>query len=301
MARERPGPAARRRDLVRVGAPACAPGRCAPFLSALGIAIGIAAMIAVVGISASSRAELDRQLAALGTNLLTVGAGRHDVRRGRRRCPTEAVAMIGRIGPVHPVAATGTVADAQGLPHRPDPGGADRRHRGAGGAHRTCSSTVGATVASGTWLNAATARYPAVVLGSAAAERLGIGDGRADHRCCLGGQWFTVVGILDPVPLAPELDSAALVGWPAAARRTWASTGTRRPSTRDRRTRRSRRCGRVLAATANPRAPERGQGVPAVGRAGRPAGHRTRRSPGCCSGSARWRCWSAASAWPTRW
>ena len=53
----------------------CGPGRLRAFLSALGIAIGIAAMIAVVGISSSSRAELDRQLDALGTNLLTVAPG----------------------------------------------------------------------------------------------------------------------------------------------------------------------------------------------------------------------------------
>jgi putative ABC transport system permease protein len=71
--------------------------------------------------------------------------------------------------------------------------------------------TVGATIASGTWLNAATARYPAVVLGATAAKRLGTGP-----AVYLGGRWFRVVGVLDPVPLAPELDSAALVGWPAA-------------------------------------------------------------------------------------
>lgn len=44
-------------------------------LSAAGIAIGIAAMVAVLGISASSRAALLRQLDRLGTNLLTVSPG----------------------------------------------------------------------------------------------------------------------------------------------------------------------------------------------------------------------------------
>jgi putative ABC transport system permease protein len=100
-------------------------------------------------------------------------------------------------------------------------------------AHLDLPRTVGATLANGTWLNAATARYPAVVRGSATARRLGISVGRvrgapaprsrpsdgaagADVQVHLGGKWFTVIGILDPVPLAPELDSAALVGWPAA-------------------------------------------------------------------------------------
>ena len=45
------------------------------FLSALGIAIGIAAMIAVVGVSTSSRAQLTAQLESLGTNMLTVTPG----------------------------------------------------------------------------------------------------------------------------------------------------------------------------------------------------------------------------------
>jgi putative ABC transport system permease protein len=78
--------------------------------------------------------------------------------------------------------------------------------------------TVAARVARGTSLNEATAGYPAVVLGSKAAERLGIGAVRPDTQIWLGGQWFTVIGILKPAPLAPELDLGALIGWPAAQR-----------------------------------------------------------------------------------
>jgi putative ABC transport system permease protein len=77
-------------------------------------------------------------------------------------------------------------------------------------------ATVGATVADGAWLNAATAGYPAVVLGATAARWLGIGAAGTDTQIWLGGKWFTVVGILDPVELAPELDTAGLIGWPAA-------------------------------------------------------------------------------------
>jgi putative ABC transport system permease protein len=78
--------------------------------------------------------------------------------------------------------------------------------------------TVGASVRSGTWLNTATARYPAVVLGATAADQLGIGAPSRDIQIWLGGRWFTVIGILNPVPLAPELDLGALIGWPAARR-----------------------------------------------------------------------------------
>jgi putative ABC transport system permease protein len=76
--------------------------------------------------------------------------------------------------------------------------------------------TVGATVASGAFLNEATATYPTVVLGATAAERLGVGSAGVAQQVYLGGRWFTVVGVLHQVPLAPELDSAALIGWPVA-------------------------------------------------------------------------------------
>jgi putative ABC transport system permease protein len=78
--------------------------------------------------------------------------------------------------------------------------------------------TVGATVASGTFLNEATAQYPAVVLGAKTAERLGVGAVNADMQIWLGGRWFTIIGTLDPVPLAPELDLGALIGWQAGQR-----------------------------------------------------------------------------------
>jgi len=68
----------------------------------------------------------------------------------------------------------------------------------------------------GRFLNAATSRFPAVVLGSDAASALGLDQ--AGTQAWLGRQWFTVVGIMQPVPLAPELDRAALIGFAQAAR-----------------------------------------------------------------------------------
>jgi putative ABC transport system permease protein len=185
-------------------------------LSALGIAIGIAAMVAVVGISTSSRAELNRLLDALGTNLLTVGPG-STLFGDAATLPDEAVAMVGRIGPVESVSATGKIAAAK--VYRSDVIPEAQSGGIATLAARTdLPDVVGATVASGTWLNDATAQYPAVVLGAKAAERLGIGAARPDMQIWLGGQWATVVGTLNPAPLAPELDLAALVGWQAGQR-----------------------------------------------------------------------------------
>ncbi|MEV0645458.1 ABC transporter permease [Phytomonospora sp. NPDC050363] len=200
-------------DVLRVGSAGLRTRPLRVFLSALGIAIGIAAMIAVVGISSSSRAELDRRLDALGTNLLTVAPG--DTMFGSEATlPAESVEMIARIGPVTDVAAVGKVADAAVYRN-------DRIPEGQTGGMSVKAATlelldtVGATVDEGRWLNAATERYPAVVLGSEAAQRIGVA--KAGAQVWLGGLWFTVAGILDPVPLVPELDSTALIGWTAAA------------------------------------------------------------------------------------
>jgi putative ABC transport system permease protein len=197
-------------DLLRVGLSGLRARPLRAVLSALGIAIGIAAMTAVVGISSSSRADLDRALAALGTNLLTVGPGR-TMFGDEATLPDESVAMIERISPVRAAAATGTVPDlAAYRTDRIPP--AQTGGISVMAAQLDLLPTVGAEVASGTWLNAATSRYPAVVLGAVAARRLG-----SVPSVHLGGRWFTVTGVLAPVPLAPELDSAVLVGWPAAA------------------------------------------------------------------------------------
>ncbi|MCW6005563.1 ABC transporter permease [Micromonospora sp. CPCC 205371] len=198
-------------DIVLLGAAGLRSRPLRVFLSALGIAIGIAAMLAVVGISTSSRAELDRTLARLGTNLLTVAPG-ETFSGGSVALPEESISMIGRIAPVETVSATATLKVSVYRNDRVPRGQTSSLEVMA--AHADLPSTVGATIHSGSWLNAATATYPGVVLGDTAARRLdlpGIGV-----RVWLGGQWYTVVGVLDPVPLAPELDSAALVGWASA-------------------------------------------------------------------------------------
>lgn len=184
-------------------------------LSALGIAVGIAAMVAVVGISASSRAEIEQQLRALGTNLLTVEPGQ-TLRRGETAIlPAESVDMVARIGPVTSVSAVGAVDDA--FVYRNDQID-DAKTNGivTMAARPDLLETISGEVASGRWLDDALAAYPTVVLGATTAERLGVSQTDGSVAVWLGKQWFTVVGILAPAPLAPELDAAALVGWPIA-------------------------------------------------------------------------------------
>ena len=204
------------RDVLRLGKYGLSSRPLRVVLAALGIAIGIAAMVAVVGVSTSSRAQLDRLLDSLGTNLLTAAPGR-TLFGENATLPDESVVMIRRIGTVESVTAIGQLPGAKvyrtdRIP-TPESGGI-----GTYAVRTDLLATLGGTVASGTWLNSATARYPAVVLGSRAAQRLGIGAADGDVQIWLGGQWFTVIGVLDPVPLAPDLDQGALIGWQAGQR-----------------------------------------------------------------------------------
>jgi len=238
-------------DAARVGAVGLRTRPLRAALSALGIAIGIAAMICVVGVASSSRASLDRQLAALGTNLLRVSPGQ-TLLGGQAHLPAAAVPMIGRIPAVTSVTATAALPNAH--VYRSDLIPSYETGLLVVLAARTdLPATVGAHLASGAWLNPATARFPAVVLGAAAANRLGVPRATPAAQVWLGGHWFTVTGILRPVPLAPELDNAALVGWPAA---TAYLRFDGHPTTIYTRTRDDAvTAAAVLAATANPQNP----------------------------------------------
>jgi putative ABC transport system permease protein len=184
-------------------------------LSALGIAIGVAAIVAVLGLSASSQAGLLSEIDRLGTNLLTVTNGQSFF-GADAELPKSAPAMISRVGPVEEVEYTGST-DAK--PYRsqliPDvnTNGLQVQAASAG-----LLRTVGTSVVAGRYLNAATAREPVVVLGATAAKRLGIDRVYPGERIWIDSQWFYVVGILAPAELAPEIDTSALVGFAAAAK-----------------------------------------------------------------------------------
>jgi putative ABC transport system permease protein len=200
-------------DVLRVGSLGLRARRLRAALAALGIGIGIAAIVGVLGVSASSEADLLSQLGQLG-NLLTVGSGQTfagDV----QPLPASAVGMVRRIPPVRAVSAVGllpgaTVRRTAAIPAT-DNGGLT-----IVAADPTLPATVGAGLLSGTFLNAANNRYPAVVLGSDAARSLGIAHAGVGVQVYLAGHYFTVVGILAPVSIAPELDDTALIGFPVA-------------------------------------------------------------------------------------
>jgi putative ABC transport system permease protein len=187
-------------------------------LSALGIAIGVAAIVAVLGLAASSAAGLNDEIQALGTNLLTVTNGQ-DFSGNTAELPVAAPGMIARLPGVTAVQETGTVSGVSAYKSNYIPQ-IETNALTVAASSLGLPAVVGTSVAQGSYLNAATAREPVAVLGAEAAQLMGIDRIRPGERIWVGspGQWFYVTGILNPVPAAyaPEINSAVLVGFAAA-------------------------------------------------------------------------------------
>ena len=238
-------------DMARVASVGLRTRRLRASLSALGIAIGVAAIVAVLGLSASSQAGLLAEIDRLGTNLLTVTNGQTLFGK-TAELSTTAPAMIARIAPVTQVESTGTVtANAYRSPYIP---AIHTNALSVRAASLGLPAAVGTTVAQGGWLNAATAKQPVAVLGAAAAQRLGIDRVFPGERIWVGGRWFYVAGILKPAVLTPEIDSSIMIGFPAAQHYL---SFDGHPSTIYVRARTDQvnAVQGVLAATANPDAP----------------------------------------------
>ncbi|GIJ72510.1 ABC transporter permease [Virgisporangium ochraceum] len=192
-------------------------------LSALGIAIGTAAIVAVLGLSSSSQAGLLAEIARLGPNLLTVEPGT-SLAGGDVHLPVEAPARITHLDHVESVAHTALLKD-DGVYRNPLIPAANTGGLQVRAASLDLPAVLRTGVARGVWLNEGTAREPVVVLGASAAAHLGIDRVHPDLRVWLGGQWFTVAGILEPSPLEPAVANSALVGYPAAQRYLGYGTG----------------------------------------------------------------------------
>src|SRR5664279_4362638 len=195
-------------ELLRAGLGSLGQRPVRTALSALGVTIGIAAMVAVLGLSESSRADLQTQISNLGTNLLTVQAG-SGFGAGNGTLPTDTSTAISRIGPIQSVSSVVTLSNAVLRNSEVNPqatGGLQ-----AAAVDLSLLDTLNSSVAKGEWLNKATADFPVVVLGSVAAQRLGITDVGSGQQILIGKTKFTVVGILKPFPLAADLDRSALI------------------------------------------------------------------------------------------
>jgi putative ABC transport system permease protein len=201
------------RDVARVSSIGIRTRKLRATLSALGIAIGVAAIVGVLGLSSSSQAGLLAEIDALGTNLLTITTGQN-VSGQAVALPKEAPARIGRIAGVTDVQATGSIdIPVYRNPFIPD---VNTNSLALRAATTDLPGSLGTSIAHGTFLNRATATQPVVVLGATAARRLGLDSLHPGTQIWIDNQWFSVAGILEPATLAPEIDSAVLVGFPAA-------------------------------------------------------------------------------------
>jgi putative ABC transport system permease protein len=203
-------------DLARLASVGLRTRKLRAGLSALGIAIGVAAIVAVLGLSQSSSAGLLAEIARLGTNLLTVENGQN-LGGGTAELPKAAPGMIGRLPGVTAVQDTGTISNAD-VYRSPLIPAINTNGLNIDAATLGLPRAVGTSVARGRYLNAATAREPVAVLGAGAAQLLGIDRIWPGERIWLSNQWFYVVGILRPATLTPIIDASVLVGYPAAGK-----------------------------------------------------------------------------------
>lgn len=241
-------------DLLRLGVQGLRAHPLRATLSALGIAIGIAAMISVIGISMSSEAKVQEKLAALGTNQLTVQAGK-SITGEQAKLPVDAPERLRRIDGVTDVGWFAQMTDL--FVYRNgfiEPGATSGLTVAA--ADESLPRATSATLAHGVWLNRASSQFPTTVLGATAAKRLGVVD--AGATVTINGESYTVTGILASTPLAPELDTMAFVG-EAYAKATLGFDGS--PTTIYERSTEERvgAIRELIPATVNPQAPNEAQ------------------------------------------
>ncbi|MGH1488855.1 MAG: ABC transporter permease [Acidimicrobiales bacterium] len=203
----------RLRDVLGTGTVGIRTRKIRAAFTAVGIAIGIASMVAVMGISSSSKADLLAALDELGTNLLQVQPGQ-DFFGEAATMSADAPAMVRRIGPVQQATALSKIkAEAK----RNDKiEGSAQNGVEVYGSEANLLSTLGAKLRTGRSHDDASVTLPTVVLGSVAADRLGIISLENAPRIFIGGKWFSVIGIYEPLPLNPDIDRAALIGLDAA-------------------------------------------------------------------------------------
>ncbi|HMR13496.1 MAG TPA: ABC transporter permease [Arachnia sp.] len=178
-------------------------------LAALGIALGIASLVALTGAAASNRAQLLAELDAMGADLAVVtpatGPDREPV-----PLPQTAPAGIARQDGVDRVGVFETPPDGLRVYRTDLVPETETNGIAVAVARPDALAAVDAGVASGRWFDDATRGLPVAVLGATAAERLGLD--RAGDRVLIGGRWYGVLGILETAGLAADLDASAILG-----------------------------------------------------------------------------------------
>ncbi|MEV4316895.1 ABC transporter permease [Actinocrispum sp. NPDC049592] len=203
-------------DVVRLGLLGVSTRKLRATLSALGISIGIATMIVVTAIPASSQSALLEQLSALGTNMLRAEPVPQQQDQ-TIKLPESTLGSVSRVGPVTTAAMVANTHTVVRRSDRTDP--ADNSGLTVLASSTGLLDAINGKVQAGKYLDDSSSNLPTAVLGYVAASRLGINKlvpGQQAPLVYIGNTWFAVIGILDPMPLAPDVERAVMVGWGAA-------------------------------------------------------------------------------------
>lgn len=179
------------------------------FLAAIGIAVGVAALVALTGISDSNRAALMEELDSMGANLLVVQPANGPDGKPVP-LPASAVDAIRRQDGVEAVGGLKKIPDSVHAYRTDVVAQGETNGLGVMAATPSLYNALGASMESGSWFDEASRALPTVVLGAEAAARLGkptIGD-----RLWIGNEWYSLLGVLSPIELAEGINTAVLLG-----------------------------------------------------------------------------------------
>jgi putative ABC transport system permease protein len=177
-------------ELLRLSLSRLRTSRLRAALTMLGVIIGVASVVALVGVGQGTTSNITSRLAALGTNLLTISPTGGGSTSTLTLEDANAIAKLPSIGGVAPEISTNLTV--------------------AAGSTSATTSVVGTTPAyptvraydvwQGTFLTDAslTNDLRVAVLGSATATTLGLGAGDIGSQIAVGGLPFQVIGILQP-------------------------------------------------------------------------------------------------------
>src|SRR6187401_804751 len=180
------------RELLRLSLSRLRTSRLRAFLTMLGVIIGVASVVALVGVSQGTTSRITDQLDQLGTNLLTISPTTmsSDGSTSLSLEDAEAIAELESVAGVAPEVSTSATVSA--------------------GDESTETTIIGTTEAyaevrafdiwQGTFLTdvAIERGLRVAVLGASTAEDLGLDDDSLGTEISIGGIPFTVVGIFQP-------------------------------------------------------------------------------------------------------
>ena len=175
-------------ELVRLAFSRLRTSRVRAALTMLGVIIGVASVVALVGVGQGATSGITSRLAGLGTNLLTINPRSGSA--GLTLADVAAVAAVPNVAAVAPeLQRSGTVAS-----------GHDTTTTSIIGTNASYTKVRAYEVWQGTFLTdvSVTDKLRVVVLGSTVADNLNLGAEAVGTAVTIDGLPFRVIGILQP-------------------------------------------------------------------------------------------------------